>query len=60
MFDNGFNKARKVKVKVPNAKNAFITQPISQADGRQEQTNVAMPSDENVELNRGWVIDNKR
>lgn len=60
MFENNKIRNKKIKVKVPIAKNAFLTQPISQPDERQDQTNVAMPNDENVELNRGWVIENKK
>lgn len=38
---------------------AYITQPISQADKREVDSRVAMPDDENVDLNRQWSIDNK-
>lgn len=38
----------------------YITQPISQADARQNQTQVALPNDINVERNREWVEENKK
>lgn len=38
----------------------YITQPISQADSRQKGTNVAIPDDENVELNRKWIEENQK
>ncbi len=38
----------------------YITQPISQADSRQQNTGVAMPNDANVESNREWVEENKK
>ena len=39
---------------------AFETQAISQADDLQPKTDVALPSDENVEQARDWVIENKK
>lgn len=38
----------------------FITQPISQANARDEKTNTALPDDENVAENRDWVNYNKK
>lgn len=38
----------------------YITQPISQADARQDKTGVALPSDTNVTINREWVEENKK
>lgn len=38
----------------------YITQPISQPDSRQPETNVAMPDDENVAINRKWIEENKK
>lgn len=38
----------------------YITQPISQPDSRQPETNVAIPDDENVELNREWIEENEK
>lgn len=39
---------------------AYITQPVSQADTRQEKTQVALPNDMNVERNREWIEENKK
>lgn len=38
----------------------YRTQAISQADRRQKKTNVAQPSDENVEIARDWVNFNQK
>lgn len=43
-----------------NTLGTFITQPISQPDKRQEHTNVAIPNDENVEINREWIEENQK
>lgn len=39
---------------------AYITQPVSQADARQEKTQVALPNDMNVERNREWIEENQK
>lgn len=52
---NGKNKNKPQEVT-----SAFITQPISQPDSRQAVTNVAIPDDENVTLNREWIEENKK
>lgn len=39
---------------------AYITQPISQADSRQPETDVALPNDENVARNRKWIEENQK
>ena len=51
---------KKYKIYDLKSLGTFITQPISQPDSRQKNTNVAMPNDENVELNRDWVDENKK
>ncbi|GEM_PF-3254163 len=53
-------KSRKKQEEILSKKklNQFITQPISQPDGRQEKTGVAMPDDANVDRNKGWVDEN--
>lgn len=38
----------------------YITQPISQPDSRQPETNVALPNDTNVARNRKWVEENQK
>ncbi|MEG0546233.1 MAG: DUF3787 domain-containing protein [Oscillospiraceae bacterium] len=39
---------------------AYITQPISQADSRQADTNVAIPNVQNVKRNKKWVEENEK
>jgi len=39
---------------------AFETQPISQADARAHQTNVAIPNEQNVKRNKDWVDQNQK
>ncbi|HZJ78154.1 MAG TPA: DUF3787 domain-containing protein [Clostridia bacterium] len=39
---------------------AFVTQPISQPDKRQNKTDVAMPDDDNVVHNKNWVDENQK
>ncbi len=53
------NHASKSREKL-NKVGVFITQAISQPDRRQEKTNIAMPNDENVTINRKWVEENKK
>lgn len=48
----------KKKIKKPIT-GTYITQPISQADNRDSDTNVALPDDPNVAYNRDWSIENK-
>ena len=43
-----------------NEKKVYITQPISQKNGVQEDTNVSLPSEENVVAARNWVNQNKK
>lgn len=43
-----------------NEKKIYISQPISQKDTAQEDTNVSLPSDENVAAARNWVSQNKK
>lgn len=38
---------------------AYITQPISQPDERAPDSQIAMPDEQNVDLNRDWIIENK-
>lgn len=47
------------KINPLETKGAYITQPISQADKRAKNTRIAIPSDENVELNKEWTEKNK-
>ncbi len=51
---------KKRKDKSADLYKTYITQPISQADSRQQKTGVAMPNDANVESNREWVEENKK
>ena len=39
---------------------AYQTQAISQPDSREEGSNIAIPSDENVEYNKHFVDENKK
>ena len=39
---------------------SYATQAISSADKRDAKTNVAIPSDENVEAGKAWVDENKK
>ncbi|MEG1550682.1 MAG: DUF3787 domain-containing protein [Oscillospiraceae bacterium] len=39
---------------------AYITQPISQADSRQPDTDVAIPNVQNVKRNKKWVEENEK
>lgn len=39
---------------------AFRTQAISQPDRRDPKTNMAIPDDANVELNREWIEVNEK
>lgn len=50
---------KRKKVNPLETKNAYITQPISQADRRTSDAGVAIPSDENVERNKKWTEENK-
>ncbi|MEG0979818.1 MAG: hypothetical protein RR911_00565 [Oscillospiraceae bacterium] len=44
----------------PPITGAYITQPNSQPDTRAKKTDVALPDDYNVCLNRDWSIENKK
>ncbi len=50
---------KKKKVNPLETKNAYITQPISQADKRSKDANIPIPSDENVERNKKWTEENQ-
>ena len=39
---------------------AYATQAISQPDSREEGSNIAIPSDENVKYNKHFVDENKK
>lgn len=39
---------------------AYQTQAISQPDSRKEGSNIAIPSNENVEYNKNFVDENKK
>lgn len=39
---------------------AYVTQPISQPDKRQKETNVALPNAQNVIRNKKWVEENEK
>lgn len=51
---------RKKRQKSPELFKTYITQPISQADARQQKTGVALPNEENVERNREWIEENQK
>lgn len=38
----------------------YVTQPISQPDSRQPETNIALPDDENVTINKKWIEENQK
>ncbi|MBR5273510.1 MAG: DUF3787 domain-containing protein [Clostridia bacterium] len=39
---------------------AYATQAISQPDSRKKGSNMAIPNDENVEMNKKFVDENKK
>ncbi|MBR5773447.1 MAG: DUF3787 domain-containing protein [Clostridia bacterium] len=51
---------RKLKINKRIITGAYRTQAISQPDSRQEGSNVAIPDDENVELNKAFVDENQK
>ncbi|MEG1846469.1 MAG: DUF3787 domain-containing protein [Oscillospiraceae bacterium] len=53
------NKKLKTDEKIVVA-SAYITQPISQADSRQPDTDVAIPNVQNVKRNKKWVEENEK
>lgn len=50
---------KRKKINPLETRGAYITQPISQADKRTKDAEIAIPDDENVELNKKWVDENK-
>lgn len=50
---------KKKKINPLETKNAYITQPISQADKRSKDGNIPIPDDINVERNKKWTEENQ-
>ncbi len=48
------------KKKAAKQTGAFENQAISQADNRQNKTDVAMPNADNVTRNKNWVDQNQK
>lgn len=53
-------KQNKSTVQKRSESQAFLTQPISQADKRQDGTAVALPNEANVKRNKNWVDENEK